>query len=149
VAINASHEGGEVMRNILGVVVLVLVAGCTDKAEAPLAACQAAETSGDLEHAAKLCEQAANADPSSTAGLAAGSKLAEINGKITAKKRAEADAIAAAEAKEEARCKDWMLVCTPGGASHFPTKTACRKLASDTQGKGVSCGECVCYSSAP
>ncbi len=96
-----------------------------------------------------MCERAANADPSSTAGLAAGTLLATINGKIAAKKRAAEDAVAAAEAKEEAKCSDWLLVCTPGGASHFKTKAACRKLASDTAGMGVSCGECVCYSSAP
>jgi len=135
---------------ILGVVLVIgLTTSCQDKAEAPLAACKAAEAKGDLGAAVKACEQAANANPSSQSGLAAGTLLVAINGKIAEKKRAEAEAIAAAEPREEAKCSDWMVTCTPGGASHYKNRAACQKLVTDTAGMGVTCGACVCYSSAP
>lgn len=80
----------------------VVLPGCEDRAQPEYAKCVAAEAKSDVLAAATACEAAVAADPNSTSGKAAASKLKEMQPAI-AKAKAEndaADAKAAAERKK-------------------------------------------------
>jgi hypothetical protein len=139
---------------------LIVLAGCDDKATADYEKCVALETKGDHAQARAACSAAANADPRSTNGVAAASKMAEIDKAMkdeSAKVVAAAASQAATDTKskeeiEEVRCKGkkWATKCMTGhredgtekwtGMQWFDTREACKKV---TSGVGT-CDECAC-----
>jgi membrane protein involved in colicin uptake len=93
----------ENMRAFTFGIVFIVLTACSDKAQPDYAKCVQADTTGDLAGAVKACSDAIGADPNSTSGKAAATKLAEIKPKYDAwKADQDAKAAAAAEAKRAA-----------------------------------------------
>jgi len=138
----------------------ILLAACDDKASPDYEKCVALDTKGQHAEARAACSAAVNADPRSKDGVAAASKMAEIDKKVSeanAKVVAAAASQAATETRskeeiEEARCKGkkWATKCMTGhredgtekwtGMQWFETREACKKV---TSGVGT-CDECAC-----
>jgi len=99
------REPGAVMKRIVSKVavtaLLVLLSGCTDKAQPFFDTCVQAETAGDLTGAVKTCTDAVGADPNSKSGKAATEKLVSLKERIAAKEKADAEA----KAKLVGACK--------------------------------------------
>ena len=76
--------------------------GCTDKAQPDYAKCVQADTSGDVKTAWDSCNAAVGADPNSTSGKAAATKLAEMKPRYDSWK-ADQDAKVAAAAAAQAK----------------------------------------------
>jgi hypothetical protein len=139
---------------------LIVLAGCDDKATPDYEKCVALETKGQHAEARAACSAAANADPRSTNGVAAATKMTEIDKAMkdeSAKVVAAAASQAATDTKskeelEEIRCKGkkWATKCMTGhredgtekwtGMQWFETRDACKKV---TSGVGT-CDECAC-----
>jgi hypothetical protein len=66
------------------VVATFLLSACTDKAQPDYAKCVQADSAGDLQGAWSACNAAVAADPNSTSGKAAATKLAEMRPKHNA-----------------------------------------------------------------
>ena len=141
----------------------LLAVGCADKAKPDYDRCVAADERGDVLAAATACEAAVSADPTSTSGKEAASKLtgmkpyiakakAEKDPKLIAKAAEEAAAAKAAQDAEEAKCPRWATVCTLGrhpdgsekttGQQTFPTKAACEGAGASL---GLKCDPCRCF----
>ncbi|HEY2368393.1 MAG TPA: hypothetical protein VGH87_18480 [Polyangiaceae bacterium] len=141
-------------------IVLVAFLACDDKATPDYTKCVDLETKGQHAEARAACSAAANVDPRSKDGVAAATKMAEIDSKVreeNAKIVAAAASNAATETKskeelEELRCKGkkWATKCMTGhrpdgtekwtGMQWFDTRDACKKV---TSGVGT-CDECAC-----
>jgi hypothetical protein len=116
---------------------------------------------GDVTVAQQACTAAVAADPDSSSGKAAAVKLTELQPKLDAWGKHEyerltglakaKEAAAAAQAAAEAKCTDWVTICTlgrfpdgserTGGLQHYDTKGECVGAGAAL---GVHCDPCRC-----
>ncbi len=159
-----------ILKGAMGLSLVVLLGGCSDKAKPALDDCTKAESDKDWVSAVSACEKAVALDPESQSGKAAAEKLGSLKVKLAAKEKADAEAKAKAEAEakakadaeaaakkaaqdaEDAKCKSWVTICTIGrwpdgserttGMQSFSTRSRCESAGA---GLGVPCDPCKCF----
>jgi hypothetical protein len=133
-------------------VAVTVLAGCDDKATPDYKKCLEREAQGSLEAARESCLAAANTDPSSKDGIAAGSELTKIDTKIReAKDKKDKEAQEQRKKQEktdEANCTSgrWVTNCQIGdrwsGLQTFKSKLDCDTAFVDLPGS--TCNPCKC-----
>ncbi len=153
-------------RGCSGMLLVLSIMGCEDKAKPKYGECLAAEAKGDVFAAESACNGALTADPTSTSGKEAAKKLkemqpaldkakkdkAEAEAKAKAEAEAKAAAARAAQEAEDAKCAKWSTICTLGrhydgsenttGLQTFPTKAKCEAIGAEM---GLRCDPCRCW----
>lgn len=133
---------------ILALSVAALLA-CDDKAREPYAKCVTQEAGGNVIAAANECEKAVQADPNSTSGKAAATKLAAMQPALATAK--EAKKIADAKEEEEARRKRMAAAAAEAEAKKeemaaLAKRIGCVRVDSEeciSSGKGRVYRECT------